>query len=94
MLALLGLATVGLLLALIMSRVASPLVALIMVPAAAAIAGGFGLTTGQFILAGIQQIASVAAMFVFAILYFAFFVLMPFYSRHERTKPVPTRVTP
>ena len=70
MLALLGLATVVLLLVLIMSRVTSPLVALIMVPTAAAIAGGFGLTTGQFILAGIQQIASVAAMFVFAILYF------------------------
>ena len=31
---------------------------------------------------------------IFTILYFAFFVLMPFYSRHERTKPVPTRVTP
>jgi ubiquinol-cytochrome c reductase cytochrome b subunit len=31
---------------------------------------------------------------IFTILYFAFFVLMPFYSRHEKTKPVPTRVTP
>jgi ubiquinol-cytochrome c reductase cytochrome b subunit len=30
---------------------------------------------------------------VFTILYFAFFVLMPFYSRMEKTKPVPTRVT-
>jgi ubiquinol-cytochrome c reductase cytochrome b subunit len=29
---------------------------------------------------------------VFTILYFAFFVLMPFYSRMEKTKPVPTRV--
>ncbi len=48
----------------------SPLVALIVVPTAAAIAGGFGLQTGPFILAGMQQTASVAAMFVFAILYF------------------------
>jgi ubiquinol-cytochrome c reductase cytochrome b subunit len=31
---------------------------------------------------------------IFTVLYFAFFVLMPFYSRAERTKPVPTRVTP
>jgi ubiquinol-cytochrome c reductase cytochrome b subunit len=30
---------------------------------------------------------------VFAVLYFAFFISMPFYSRMEKTKPVPTRVT-
>jgi ubiquinol-cytochrome c reductase cytochrome b subunit len=30
---------------------------------------------------------------IFTVLYFAFFVLMPFYSRVEKTKPVPTRVT-
>jgi len=30
---------------------------------------------------------------VFTILYLAFFVLMPFYTRNEKTKPVPTRVT-
>jgi CitMHS family citrate-Mg2+:H+ or citrate-Ca2+:H+ symporter len=70
MLALLGLATVVLLLALIMSRLVSPLVALIVVPTAAAIVGGFGLTTAQFMLASLQQIAPVATMFVFAILYF------------------------
>jgi ubiquinol-cytochrome c reductase cytochrome b subunit len=28
------------------------------------------------------------------ILYFSFFVLMPFYTRIEKTKPVPRRVTP
>jgi ubiquinol-cytochrome c reductase cytochrome b subunit len=31
---------------------------------------------------------------VFTTLYFAFFLSLPFYSRNERTKPVPTRVTP
>ncbi|HEX5047917.1 MAG TPA: cytochrome bc complex cytochrome b subunit [Gammaproteobacteria bacterium] len=31
---------------------------------------------------------------IFTILYFAFFFLMPFYSRAEKTKPVPARVTP
>jgi len=70
MLALLGLATVLLLLALILSRRMSPLVALIAVPTAASLLAGFGLQTGTFILAGLQQTASVAAMFVFAILYF------------------------
>jgi CitMHS family citrate-Mg2+:H+ or citrate-Ca2+:H+ symporter len=70
MLALLGVATVLLLLALIMSRAMSPLVALIVVPTLSSLAGGFGLATAHFILAGLQQIASVATMFVFAILYF------------------------
>ncbi len=70
MLAALGLLTIAALLVLIVGRLASPLVALIAVPIAAALIGGFGLTTGKFIVAGIQQIAPVAAMFVFAILYF------------------------
>jgi CitMHS family citrate-Mg2+:H+ or citrate-Ca2+:H+ symporter len=70
MLALLGLATVLLLLALILSRRLSPLVALIIVPTVAALAGGFGLATMTFIVGGLQQTAPVAAMFVFAILYF------------------------
>jgi ubiquinol-cytochrome c reductase cytochrome b subunit len=30
---------------------------------------------------------------VFTALYFAFFLILPFYSRNEKTKPVPTRVT-
>jgi ubiquinol-cytochrome c reductase cytochrome b subunit len=29
---------------------------------------------------------------IFAVIYFAFFVLMPFYSKHDRVKPVPARV--
>ena len=48
----------------------SPLVALIMVPVTTALLAGFGLETAQFMVAGLQQTASVAAMFVFAILYF------------------------
>ncbi|MGD8808313.1 MAG: cytochrome bc complex cytochrome b subunit [Gammaproteobacteria bacterium] len=30
---------------------------------------------------------------IFAVVYFAFFVLMPFYTKDEKTRPVPTRVT-
>jgi len=70
MLAVLGFLTVAALFVLIVSRLASPLVALIAVPVLAALAGGFGLSTAKFIVAGVQQIAPVAAMFVFAILYF------------------------
>jgi ubiquinol-cytochrome c reductase cytochrome b subunit len=29
---------------------------------------------------------------VFAVIYFAFFILMPFYTRLEKCKPVPERV--
>ncbi len=70
MLALLGLLTVVTLLALIMSRLATPLIALVAVPIVAGLAGGFGPQLGGFVVAGVQQTAPVAAMFVFAILYF------------------------
>jgi len=69
-LATLGFLTIGALFLLIVSRKASPLVALIAVPIVSALAGGFGLSTAKFIVTGVQQIAPVAAMFVFAILYF------------------------
>ncbi len=70
MLALLGLFTVVVLLAAILSRRTTPLVALIVVPIAAALAAGFGLETAKFAVAGIRDIAPVVAMFVFAILFF------------------------
>ena len=59
-----------LLLAVIMSRRMSPLVALIAVPMVAAVAAGMGGQIGTFVVTGLQQTAPVAAMFVFAILYF------------------------
>lgn len=70
MLALLGSLTIAVLLALILSKKASPLVALIAVPMIAALAAGFGLKTGSFIVKGVEGIAPVAGMFIFAILYF------------------------
>jgi CitMHS family citrate-Mg2+:H+ or citrate-Ca2+:H+ symporter len=69
-LALLGLLTVVVLLAAVMSKRVSPLVALVAVPVAAALVGGFGPDTGTFIVRGIRDVAPVAGMFVFAILYF------------------------
>lgn len=70
MIALLGLITILVLLAAIMSKRLSPLIALIAVPIVASLVGGFGLATSKFILDGIKNIAPVATMFVFAILFF------------------------
>lgn len=70
LLALLGFLTVLVLLIAILSKRVTPLVALIVVPVAGALAGGFGLQTGKFMLAGMQGIAGVIGMFVFAILFF------------------------
>jgi CitMHS family citrate-Mg2+:H+ or citrate-Ca2+:H+ symporter len=97
MIAALGLLTVVLVLALIMSRATTPLVALIVVPIATALAGGFGLQVGPFVVAGIQQTAPVAAMFVFAILYFGIMtdagVLDPIVDRILRLAGTrPTRI--
>jgi citrate-Mg2+:H+ or citrate-Ca2+:H+ symporter, CitMHS family len=66
----LGLTTVILLLAAILSKRVSPLVALVCFPVAASLLAGFGLQTGHFILSGVQSIAPVIGMFVFAILFF------------------------
>ena len=70
MLALLGLATIALLLTAILTKKMSPLMALIAIPIAAALIGGFGMETSKFIVGGITKIAPVAGMFVFAILFF------------------------
>ncbi|WP_319486693.1 citrate:proton symporter [uncultured Cohaesibacter sp.] len=70
MLALLGLVTILVLLVTVMTNKLSPLVALIVVPLAAALIGGFGLESAKFMVTGITKISSVAAMFVFAIVFF------------------------
>ena len=70
MLALLGLVTIALLLTVIMTKWMSPLMALILIPIAAALIGGFGWDTSKFIVSGIQSLAPVVGMFVFAILFF------------------------
>lgn len=69
-LALLGLLTITSLLIVILTDIMAPLVALIAVPIAGALAAGFGLQISKFIISGIEGIAPVAGMFIFAILYF------------------------
>jgi citrate-Mg2+:H+ or citrate-Ca2+:H+ symporter, CitMHS family len=70
MLALLGSVTIFALLAAILSKRVSPLVALVAFPVAASLIAGFGLETGRFMLSGIEGISGVIGMFVFAILFF------------------------
>ena len=70
MLAILGAATILLLLVCILSNRVSPMTALIIVPILAALAAGLGGQTSGYIVAGIGKIAPVAGMFVFAILFF------------------------
>ncbi len=99
MLALLGLCTIALLLAVILTKRMSPLVALIVIPVAAALIGGFGLETGKFVLTGLQSLAGVVGMFVFAILFFGIVsdagMLDPIIDRILATVGTrPTRIVP
>ncbi len=70
MLGILGFLTIIVLLALIMTKKASPVVALVAVPTITAIAGGFSSDLGKFITDGIKSIAPTGTMFIFAILFF------------------------
>jgi CitMHS family citrate-Mg2+:H+ or citrate-Ca2+:H+ symporter len=70
MLALIGALAILALIGLILSNRLSPLVALIMVPIAAAAAAGFGPRISAMMVDGVGRIAPTAAMFVFAILFF------------------------
>lgn len=65
-----GAATILCVLAAILSRRFSPLAALVIFPVLAALGSGFGLRTSAFIVAGIENLAPVIAMFLFAILFF------------------------
>jgi len=59
------------LLAVILTKRLSALAALIAIPIIGALIGGFGLGTGKFIVQGLQSIAPVVAMFIFAIIFFS-----------------------
>lgn len=70
MAALLGFLTIIILLAVIMAKKMSPVVALITVPIIMGLIGGHGWAVGSFALKGIQSIAPTGTMFIFAILFF------------------------
>lgn len=97
MLAVLGVATIALLLAVIMTKWMSPLIALILIPIIACLIGGFGWDTSKFIVSGLQSLAPVVGMFVFAILFFGVVtdagMLDPIIDRILRTVGTrPTRI--
>jgi CitMHS family citrate-Mg2+:H+ or citrate-Ca2+:H+ symporter len=70
MLSLLGFLTIVILLVLVMSKKASPVVALIMVPVVMGLIGGFGFELVDYMTDGIKTIAPTGVMFIFAILFF------------------------
>ncbi|WP_223840137.1 hypothetical protein [Saccharopolyspora pogona] len=74
MIALLGLCMVTVFLYLVMSKRLSPMVSLIVVPAAFAVVGGFAPDLGDMITDGIKSVAPTAAMLLFAILYFGIMI--------------------
>src|SRR5688572_3099496 len=70
MLTWLGVASIVVLLALILFRITSVLVALTLVPIAAGLAGGFAGQIGTFAMDGIRSVAPTAALLAFAVVYF------------------------
>jgi CitMHS family citrate-Mg2+:H+ or citrate-Ca2+:H+ symporter len=97
MLAILGLCTVMVLLAVILTKRMSPLIALILIPVIASLIGGFGYDTSKFVVDGLKSLAPVVGMFVFAILFFGVVtdagMLDPIIDRILRTVGTrPTRI--
>jgi CitMHS family citrate-Mg2+:H+ or citrate-Ca2+:H+ symporter len=70
MLTWLGAAAIVVLLALILFRITSVVVALTLVPVAAALAGGFAANLGAFAIDGIRSVAPTATLLAFAVVYF------------------------
>lgn len=74
MLAALGFATITVILLLTMTKRASVLVALILLPVLAALIGGFAGDLGELILGGLSKVAPTGIMIAFAVLYFSLMV--------------------
>ena len=71
MLSIIGLITIVIIVALLISGKVSPIVGLVLVPVAGAFAAGFSFEEiGVFFTDGTAQVANVAIMFIFAILFF------------------------
>lgn len=70
MLALLGFGTIALFIVVVMTNRMSAVAALILIPVAFGLCGGFGPALGEMMVKGIVQTAPTAVMLVFALLYF------------------------
>lgn len=73
-LALLGFVTIGVFLALVLFTRTPVLAALVLVPVAAALVGGFGGTLDGMAVEGLRTVAPVAALMMFAVLYFGLMI--------------------
>jgi CitMHS family citrate-Mg2+:H+ or citrate-Ca2+:H+ symporter len=72
--AILGFVTIGVFLALVMLTRTPVTAALVLVPLAAAVAGGFSGQVGGFAIEGLRTVAPVAALIMFALLYFGLMI--------------------
>jgi CitMHS family citrate-Mg2+:H+ or citrate-Ca2+:H+ symporter len=72
--AILGLVTIGVFLALVTLTRTPVIVALVLVPLATAVAGGFSGQVGAFAIDGLRTVAPVAALIMFAVLYFGLMI--------------------
>lgn len=70
MLAVFAILTIAVVLTVILFDIASPIVALALVPVVTAGLAGFGPQTSRLIVAGITSVAPIIAMFIFSIMYF------------------------
>jgi CitMHS family citrate-Mg2+:H+ or citrate-Ca2+:H+ symporter len=73
-LALLGCATIGVFLVIITFTRTPVIAALVLTPLAAALAGGFSGQVGAFAVEGLRTVAPVAALMMFAVLYFGLMI--------------------
>ena len=73
-LAIVGFATIGVFLVLVGATRTPVIAALILTPLAAALAGGFSDQVGVFAVDGLRTVAPVAAMIMFAVLYFGLMI--------------------
>ena len=73
-LAILGFGTIGVFLAIVTLTRTPVIVALVLVPLAAAVAGGFTGQVGAFAVDGLRTVAPVAALIMFAVLYFGLMI--------------------
>lgn len=69
-----GFAMIGIFMALVMSKKVSPMVAFIVVPLTFALAMGHGSEVGRYVIDSLKDLAPVAALLTFAILYFSIMI--------------------
>lgn len=74
MLAILGFVTIGVFLALVTLTRTPVIAALVLTPLAAVVAGGFSDQIGVFVIDGLKTVAPVAALIMFAVLYFGLMI--------------------